>query len=280
MHGFKKKCRNALACVMTLAAVGLLASLFSGCFIGGGKQFTIASGNWYIPLPGTAWAGGSLIQSGSSIKGVLHVTGSPCFDPVADELIVTGAASNDGSNKVTFASEPIRGQVLTVKGSYAATLSIHFGPPRGPQQLLDATETISGGACAGQASSSANYFTMTGHPVGDIGTLFGSSNPWTGTVSSTSALIQSVPDASGYSHVTGGFTFFSSPCFTSGTVPSSTVLGNTVQMTIDTDSGLLVGSGTFIVLDPLLPYKVQFNFTVQGGTCNGETVVSLIEVIQ
>lgn len=219
-------------------------------------------------LPNNATAGGSLIQTGSTINGILYVDGSPCFDPVADELIVTGKASNDGSNTVTFSSAPIRGQVLTVNGS---VLPLSIIPPNLPQFLLDGSATISGGACAGQVDSQLVNLSLTNNWSINV-------NAPPPTPTGTANLTQSAPDGSGISHVTGTFTFMNTSCFTSGTVFSSRVLGDSLQMTINTDTGQLVGSGTFdvSVLMGGPDIRVIFSAAIQGGTCNGQMLSFLL----
>lgn len=244
----------------------------SGSGAGSGSEFQIVSGNWFMGLPGNSSAAGSLIQTGNSISGVLHVAGSPCFDPNADELIVTGKSSNDGSNSITFTTAPIRGQVLTVVGKYAALLANHFGPPAGPVGLLDTAATISGGACAGQQNAAAQNLAMNGA----WGTL-----PDPGFPGANANLTQSAPDASGVSHLSGTFNFSNTSCFTTGTISSGSVLGDTVQITINTDSGQLVASGNFLFIFPgspseLIALRVALDANLQGGTCNGQTFKFLL----
>ena len=221
-----------LVCIFLIALVGCGGGSGSGS--GSGPEFQIVSGNWILGLgfaASSSTAGGSLIQTGNTISGVLHVSGLSCFDPIADELIVTGKSSSDGSNTITFTTAPIRGQVLTMTGKYAALLANHFGPPTVPVGLLDTTVTLSGGACAGQQNAEAQNLSMNGA----WGTI-----PDPGFPGANANLTQIAPDASGVSHLTGTFNFNNTSCFTTGTVSSGSVLGDTVQITINTDSGQLV----------------------------------------
>jgi hypothetical protein len=149
--------------------IGLLALLVNGC--GGSStptqqqkpnmEFGVISGNWNIPisppssanpfLP-TASAGGSLTQTGNTITGILHVNGSPCFDPLADELIVSGTGSNDNSFTVTLNTAPVRGQAISVNAEWDAATQLIPVPgaqPTGPVAVLRGEVTVSGGACAG-----------------------------------------------------------------------------------------------------------------------------------
>ncbi|HLY99824.1 MAG TPA: hypothetical protein VKT33_12260 [Candidatus Angelobacter sp.] len=242
----------------------------------GATPFMIASGNWSIPLPGSGTplggaplAGGSLIQTGSTISGILHINGSPCFDQLADQLIVTGTASTDGSNTVTLSTAPIRGQVLTMNGKFPAVLLNHQFTPNGPQGSLDATVTITGGACAGQVTTEMELFNFSNANATATWLLDQGTH-------GTANLTQGVPDATGTSHFSGSFTFINTPCFTSGTVSNGVLLGNIVQATITTDTGQVALGGSFFVLGP---FTLDANFpqldatlVVTGGPCNGQTL--------
>jgi hypothetical protein len=271
---------------VTLITIGLLATVLSSC--GGSNassspqnpdqvQFMLASGNWVLELPDGASAGGSLIQTGNAISGVLYIYDSPCFDPVKDKLIVSGTVSNDGSYTLTFSSSPIRGQVLTVNGFY----DVHNGgldapTPSGPQYVFGATIIITGGACAGQLYTQDQWTEPKDYSMAGAWDL-NDTPPNSGKAVFTEGL----PNASGVSPFTGTFTFTlaNPPCFSSGkvgTVSSGTVLGDSVEMTVHTDSGDLVGSGTFINLGKE-GASVSFDFTVQGGPCDGSQFNALFE---
>jgi hypothetical protein len=268
---------------MLMLMVWLSGCGSGGSGSGGGGGFTIASGNWEIPLPGGATADGFLTQSGSTISGSLHVLGSPCFDPVADSLAVSGSASGDNFT-LSFSTVPARGQVIAVNGSAdpLATFNLN-GPPRGPQPIFNGTASINGGACAGQMSMKAQRYDMTGSQIQiDLGTLAGTPAPIPFSGTATTAFTQTGPDASDFFHVTSSsWAITGSPCFTTGTITDSAVQGSRVNMTVSTDSGQLVGSGTFVQElegGTSFSVKVGITFTVQGGTCNGETVVALVHV--
>jgi hypothetical protein len=281
--------RRTLLYIRVFTVIGLCSVPLSGC--GGGStssnqsggQLTIISGNWGIGLPGGASANGALMQSGNTITGTLHVSGSPCFDPAADLVMVTGSAPNDGSFTLAFSSSPIRGQVISVNGTWDPNATVNrINPktsPNGPQPIFNGTAAITGGSCAGQSSIQAQIYEMSGNPVDvSLGTPNGSSDSWQGNA--TGALTQS-PDSSGIFHVAGTWRITGSHFFTTGTIASSAVQGQSVQMTMNTDSGQLVGSGSFFQeLEGGTGgfVHVGLTFTVQGGTCNGETVNAIIHV--
>lgn len=258
-----------------LMAAGLLGLLLCGC--GSGKPvFTIASGNWSIPLNSgnptpTIWVGGQLTQNGDTISGIFHLSGSPCFDPVADQLVVHGNVSTSpGPNGLSLSTAPVRGQVLKLSaGPQASGLPIGPPPPNARVASLLGTWTISGGACAGTGTADAeiNDFGSTTWSGGMTGPS------WTGNW--TAKMSQTGPDAQSFFHVSGTFTVTGSPCFTSGTIASSSVAGEINQITINMDSGQLVGSGFGLrVIPDTEPQWLYFTFTVHGGSCDGQTVTA------
>lgn len=131
---------------LAIIGTGLLAILFSGCgggslggiFGGGSPGFNIASGNWVVVLnPGnpssspSPFAGGLLNQNGSRISGILHISGSSCFDPVSDALIVQGTVSSDANapNALRLTTTPVRGQVLSISATWNRSLDPGLPPP-------------------------------------------------------------------------------------------------------------------------------------------------------
>src|SRR5579883_1546336 len=253
--------------------VGLLCGCGGGGSNGGGggggsPQFALVSGNWKVPFsssdsaPPTAWAGGALSQSGTSISGVFHVAGSPCFDPVADQLIMGGKLSTDPTGPgFTFSSAPIRGQVLQFAGDYVPpAIAIPRPTPPIPVAGLFGTWKISGGPCASSGTTDQvdlNNFGGSWGTPGEPDTIIMGPN-WSGKWTST--LSQTGPDAQGFFHLSGNFNVSGSPCFTTGTIASSSVAGEISQITINMDSGQLVGSGASFEIVPGLggPQRIFF----------------------
>jgi hypothetical protein len=85
-----------------------------------GSSFT---GNWEFDTVSTAFAGvtsqvgGSIVQAGTAISGVLHVLGSSCFD-VFTNVTVSGTILG---NSVTITSGSVPGQVITFTGTATGT---------------------------------------------------------------------------------------------------------------------------------------------------------------
>ncbi|HYX52362.1 MAG TPA: hypothetical protein VE783_02860 [Candidatus Limnocylindrales bacterium] len=177
--------------------------------------------------------GGNLVQNGTTISGIIHLDGSPCFDPAADDIIVTGSAV--GSEKafdgvITLKTAPVRGQTITITSGALPP------PAPGVNSSFTGTFTLAGGTCAPQTSG-----TMTGSMVPSV------SGPWKGNFSPalvgsapigvTANLSQTGPDAHGFFQITGNFSFSGSTCFSSGTVTSSSVLGATTSLTLTANDG-------------------------------------------
>jgi len=187
-------------------------------------QVTIVSGNWGIALtaqPGTFTpmiAGGVINQSGTSFSGILHLQGSTCFDSQLDDLVLSGTLS---ASTITLTSAPVRGQVLAMSVTPAANQVDQV-------KALSGSWTITGGACAGSGTSlMASIPPLTGTWSGPI------TNAVTGTVGAT--LTQSGPDAHGFFQVSGSFAFSGTPCFTAGTIASSSVSGLEADIVLNTN---------------------------------------------
>ena len=269
-------------CLLT----GMLAALMWGCGGGGSNnnsgppQFTIASGNWVIPLRSSnlsasfPTAGGSLTQSGNSISGILYISGSPCFDPVNDPLTVHGTVSGDpnAANALTVTTSAVRGQTLSVSATWNRLLNPALPPPTSPPNpvtSLSGSWTISGGACAGTETGPWLF------QLGDFSGTWGGNldgPSWSGRV--TAVLSQTAPDAQGLSHLSGTFSVSGSPCFTSGTIANTAFAGDINQMTVVMDSGQLTGSTQISTtfMGGLAFNHLSSSFVVHGGSCDGQSV--------
>ena len=240
------------------------AVLLAVCGCGGGSTAAttstvppiLASGNWALvlfsqsnpPLPLTL--GGSLIQQGNSVLGVLHAPTSSCFDPMLDDLVVSGSV--DGQT-VTFSTEPVRGQTITISTTVKSAGGI---------SALSGTYTFSGSTCIGATGTASGFLIppLTGIFAGPVtGSL-------TGNV--TANLTQTGPDEHGFFHLSGNLTFSGSPCFTSGTIVSSSLSGIVADFSITTNDG---GHTAVAGLNSLLGITPSFGIspTVETGTCAG-----------
>lgn len=245
------------------------AILFVACGCGGGStpattstlRPTLASGNWDLlllpqtnpPVPVTL--AGSLMQQESSISGILHARASQCFDPVLDDLVVTGSV--DGRT-ITLSTEPLRGQSITISATVMSANAQNIGNV----STLTGNYTFSGSACIGATGTVAALLippltgTFTGSVTGSL------------TANVTADLTQTGPDAHGFFHLSGNFTFSGSPCFTSGTVVNSSLSGILADFAINTSDGgntSVTGLNSLLGLAP----NLGVNLDVQSGTCAG-----------
>jgi hypothetical protein len=202
-------------------------------------QFRIVAGNWgftMLSLGSSLFAtegGGNLVQNGTTISGIIHLTGSPCFDPLTDDLVVSGTATGSATaldGVITFKTSPVRGQTITFISSTKTPSS------PGQNQIIDGSFTLDGGTCAPGTNG-----VMVGIMVPSVtGNWKGAFTPFllgATQIAATASLTQSAPDAHGFFQISGNLTFTGSQCFTSGTITSGSILGTDATLTITTDDG-------------------------------------------
>lgn len=232
-------------------------------------QFGIVSGNWGFSMFSTgatvfaAEGGGNLVQNGTSISGIIHLTGLPCFDPLTDDLIVSGTATGGTTSfggVINFKTAPVRGQTITfVSSSLIGTIP-------GQNQVLNGSFTLDGGTCAPGAQgpmSGTVVSSVTGNWKGPLTPSLQGATP----ISATATLTQNGPDAHGLFQISGNLAFTGSPCFTSGTITSGSILGTNASLTITTNDG-----GQMVFL-PQLPSQVTGSglhglYEIVTGACS------------
>jgi hypothetical protein len=232
-------------------------------------QFGIVSGNWGFsmlsfgsPAIG-AEGGGNLVQNGTNISGILHLSGSPCFDPLTDDLFVSGTATGSTTafdGVITFKTAPVRGQTITFT---SGTLP---PPIPGLNELMVGSFTLDGGTCApGMHGSMSGVMvpTVTGTWKGAFTPFLAGATP----LAATANLTQSGPDAHGFFQISGNLAFSGSKCFTAGTITSGSVLGMNATLTIATNDG---GQVSF---SPQLPGRATSSgmeglYAIQTGACS------------
>jgi len=256
----------------SLVALPAFASLFIGC---GGSSGAIApinpqepkpllSGNWTIVvtsnLTNAAYnLGGYLSNTNGSLAATLHVVPgeSGCFGS-AEAILFTGTVTTSGAISLTSAA--VANQVISVTGS----------TPGGG--LLTGSYKIAGGCAAG-----------------DSGTVYGLVEPsfagtYTGTLQFASGttigvnatLAQSGPNAEGEYSLSGTVQFSGSPCFTTGTITSSTVFGEYLQVTLNTDqAGVVQFTGIGVAVPSST--TIAGTFLVTAGSCAGTSGTVTLE---
>lgn len=226
------------------------------------SQTTISvSGNWQITatsavLSGSSVLVGNIAQSGSSLSGAMHLSGSDCY--VFDTPIpFTGTLS--GNNSATMTTSSVLGQVITASFTVAAD-----------ENSFSGTYHLSGGCGDG------DYGTVYGNRVQSYtGTWKGTFYSYSGPATSVTAYItQSGPYTSG-SHqglywLTGTVTFTNSVCFSSGTIGTNLVGGGAMAMDINTNDYATVsfiGSLTSLAT----ANAITGSYTIAGGSCSGDS---------
>jgi hypothetical protein len=252
------KARIVFAVVFTSCL--LLSSCGGGSSSSNGPQGTITNGNWSIAATSTVNGaildiGGSLVQSGSSVSGIMHIFGSACFNPLTDDVVFTGSYTGD---TLVLTSNSTYEQVVTVKVT-------------GTGGSLNGTYSIAGGCAVGDKGSFAAVYAP---PI--TGTWGSTSTQGSATVTIVANLTEaSVADAHGRFPLSGTLTYSGSPCSNAGTiaVTSSTyssVWGDTVfTFSATNDIGGSTGTLSYVgtIPTPASPATMTGSYNVTGGLC-------------
>jgi hypothetical protein len=228
---------------------------FSGLYSISDTSNTSAASNFTVS--------GSLIQSGSSVSGVMHINMPSCFSFNSD-VPVSGTLGGDLSvdlllslpngQKLSFTMTHPGGHLTFVGGSYALT----------------------GAGCAAVDQGAAN-----GNIVSAGGNWTGNLVSSTGTVSKiTLSLTQTGPDAHGFFSATGTATITGGTCFASATVDPSTLItgpGSTVVL----DNSAPGTTGKTIITGDFVPGLIGelFNngtYTSTQGACSESGTANLL----
>ena len=222
------------------------------------------SGNWQFSATSSAGMtpiaiAGSLDQSGSSVRGAIHISGSTCFDnliPVA----LTGTLSD--ANLLALTSASVSGQVITINAT-ALTDSI---AGNAFTTGINGRYAISGGCANGDQGSVAGFEPGFANLLSGT---FTSSAKKTFDVSGDD-LAQAASASSEGSFAVTGTVSFGDPCFgvgtiNPGTLPSgSFVIGASLALEIQTNNGTVTFLGTL----NRVTGEFSGNYTVGGGTCD------------
>jgi hypothetical protein len=197
--------------------------------------------------------GGYLTNTNGAVTGTLHTIeqGANCYQ-IDQAIPITGTITTDGT--VSLTSAAVANQIFSVRGDVLGG-------------VLDGTYAISGGCAAGESGTVIGELmpSLTGTYTG---TFYPASGAFTGA---TITVTQSGPNADGEFSLPGTASFSGSPCFTTGTVTSSTVFGEYIQVTIGTDKGGVVqftGLAAAVGSDDIF---IDGSYAVTAGTCAGDT---------
>lgn len=214
---------------------------------------------------------GSISQSGSSVSGAVHVSGSNCFDP----LTTVGLTGTLTGGNVSLTSTSVSGQVMTFSGAmtnstFTGTYSINGGCAGGEQGEAAGmiVPSITYGAASNQLSGT---FTASGGQAFDV---------LADVTQSSSA------SSEGSFGITGTVTFHTS-CFSSGTITSGTfpsgsyIVGSSVTLEIATGNGTVTFLGTanavnLVDLGSGAGGQFSGTYTVSGGACDQSGTAVLV----
>lgn len=269
-----------VTCRTLLAAFSMLIIPLVGCSSGSSSQSTTTSpasptspvspptspatpatptypsitGNWAITAlsqTGVAIQLGGYITDDTSgnVSGTLHVLNSACYG-MAQDISITGTISTAGN--LVAGSPAVTSQTINFTGAISNGL------------LSNGTYTITGGCANGDKGTVTGYIAPS-YTATYTGTFVSSPQNIPTTVVTT----ESGPDADGFFHVTGTAAFSSSPCFTKGTITSSTIAGAYMLIAITTDNN---GAVSFLGYnsDPK-QNTIAGVYDVTVGLCDGNT---------
>ncbi len=213
------------------------------------------AGNWHFSTTSTASGtpavsiDGSINQSGSSLRGAVHVDGSNCFD----RLTTVGLTGTLNGSNISLTSTSVAGQVTTFTGSIT-------------NDTLTGTYTINGGCANGDQGSVAGI--KIPHILNTLNATFTTSGGDTFEVAGN--MVQDASASSEGSFGITGTVSFRTSCFSSGTITPGTfpsgsfIMGRSVALKIETGNGTLAFLGT----ENLSNGEISGNYTVSGGTCD------------
>jgi len=247
-----------------LLSLALLLAPVAGC--GGSSSGTTPvnppqtyptlSGNWTVSatsnLTGATYLlGGSITDSGATVTATLQALPdeSGCL-PTGQPIPFTGSVTTSGA--ISLTSAVVASQTISISGSTLGS------------GLITGTYRIAGGCAAGDSGTIEALVEPS-----FTGTYTGTMQPTSGTSVDVSAtIVQAGPNADGEFGVTGTVEFSGSSCFTSGTITSSTVLGEYIQATMSTDKG---GSVQITALGIAVPQvtEIEGAYQVTAGPCAG-----------
>ena len=219
---------------------------------------TVTTGNWYLQATSQLKVGGasqipqiggSLMQSGSTVSGVLHISDSDCYD-WATGLPVSGTLNGTA---VTLTSHGVAGEVITINGTVSSN-------------LITGTYSIQAGCADG------DYGTITATLLSPVTGNWSGSVAGSGAKNAAVSLSQAAPNANGYSLLSGSLSFSTPQCTVSGSLDTgSWVLGNVVQAVVQLNDGGVLGLNGFITDVSTAANRMTVNFSISEGACAGQT---------
>jgi len=201
---------------------------------------------------------GSLMQSGSSLSGIMHFQGSACF-PLSTDIPVSGTLTE---TEADFTAMLPNGQRVAFTGMQHPLIP--------HPQFLGGNYAVTGSGCLANVQALASDGAL-----GFSGSYHGTFVSSTGNTADVSlSLTQSAtPDAHGFFTATGSATITGGTCFSSAIFDSATVLlgeGTTLVLddTATGSAGKIVANGTFISVSPVGFPSFGGTYTSTKGSCS------------
>jgi len=207
---------------------------------------------------------GSLMQSGSSLSGIMHFQGSSCF-PLSTDIPVSGTLTE---TEADFTAMVPNGQRVVFTGMKH--------PPIPHPQFLGGNYSVTGSGCLANVQALAGDETL-GFNGNFIGTFVSS----TGNTANVSlSVTQTGPDAHGFFSATGSATITGGTCFSSATFdPATVLLGDGSTLVLDDtaagSTGKIVSNGGFITPSPVGGPSFSGTYTSTKGACSETGNLSL-----
>lgn len=223
------------------------------------------TGNWNLilvpsnPLVLGPDAGGFITNTNGSVTGILHITDTNCYT-AAQDIPVTGTVTSAGI--LALNSAMVAGQMLSITG--IAFVGNGSSATLANLSLIDGNYTFTGGCLNGESGLVVGEMVppVTGNYAGTLQSASGQS------FSVNASTTQEGPNADGEYNISGSVTFTGSPCFSAGTITSSTIFGANIEVTITATNGTMELSGQIL---PTVPMSIIGSYQVNGGACAGDT---------
>lgn len=260
--------RQTLAILLLSTAV-----LITGCAGGNAISNSVLSGspnmtgNWSVSASSSVTANSSFLLGGSIAANqgtmtatlqVLDASNVSCF-PLSSVVPFTGTLQSNGTFALTSAS--MNGQVVTISGSASSTGSTTLAT------VQNATYSVTGG-CADKDHGNA----LAQGLVFLDGTYSGATQAGSNASAVTANFhATSTANTSGAFSMNGSLSFQGSSCFTTIAMSptASYIVGELVvaQFSGKDNTG---EASTINLFGSYTDSAIHFQYTVQGGSCNGE----------
>ena len=200
---------------------------------------------------------GNLMHNGSSISGIMHLQGSPCF-PLSTDIPVTGTLTE---TEASFTAMLPNGQRVAFTGMQHPVIP--------HPQFLGGNFSVTGSGCLPnlQGLAGDELLNFSGTYTG----TFASSTGNSAHVSLT--LNQTGPDAHGFFSATGTATITGGTCFSSATIdPTTLLLGDGSTLVLDDtapgSTGKTIANGTFVATSNVGFGFFSGTYTSTKGACS------------